>query len=172
MRLRCGEVLFEAHVREGRSGFEVSLGARSFRVVIEDGGPGVFHLRDGSLTRTFHVARDGEAVHLFWEGVVYRLDEESEGGRKAARADLGALEAPMPGRVIAVRVAPGQRVDRGQELLVVEAMKMENALRAPRDGIVRAVHAKAGDMVAPGVALVEIGDDPGAATAGHAGRAE
>ncbi len=62
----------------------------------------------------------------------------------------------MPGRVAAVKVAPGQRVAKGDELLVVEAMKMENALRAPRDGVVRAVHVAAGDMVAPGRALVEV----------------
>jgi 3-methylcrotonyl-CoA carboxylase alpha subunit len=62
----------------------------------------------------------------------------------------------MPGRVAVVRVVPGQRVARGEELLVVEAMKMENALRAPRDGVVRAVHVAAGELVAPGRALVEV----------------
>jgi len=62
----------------------------------------------------------------------------------------------MPGRVVAVRVVPGQRVSKGEDMLVVEAMKMENALRAPRAGIVRAIHVAAGDMVAPGRPLVEI----------------
>ena len=62
----------------------------------------------------------------------------------------------MPGRVTAVRVEAGQRVKRGEELLVVEAMKMENALRAPRDGVVRAVHVSPGDMVVPGRPLVEL----------------
>ena len=45
---------------------------------------------------------------------------------------------------------------KGQELLVVEAMKMENALRAPRDGTVKAIRAKPGDMVSPGIVLVEL----------------
>jgi 3-methylcrotonyl-CoA carboxylase alpha subunit len=62
----------------------------------------------------------------------------------------------MPGRVTAVKVASGQRVAKGEELLVVEAMKMENALRAPRDGVVRAVKVAPGDTVAPGRALVEL----------------
>ena len=52
--------------------------------------------------------------------------------RPAHRHDPGALEAPMPGRVAAVNVSAGQRVAKGEELLVVEAMKMENALRAPQ----------------------------------------
>jgi biotin carboxyl carrier protein len=51
-------------------------------------------------------------------------------------------------------------VARGEELLVVEARKLENALRAPRAGVVRAVHVTAGEMVAPGRPLVEIEADP------------
>ena len=65
----------------------------------------------------------------------------------------------MPGRVAAVRATPGQAVKKGEEILVVEAMKMENALRAPRDGVVRAVHVAVGDMVAPGRPLVELEAD-------------
>jgi 3-methylcrotonyl-CoA carboxylase alpha subunit len=62
----------------------------------------------------------------------------------------------MPGRVIAVKASPGQRVARGEELVVVESMKMENAIRAPREGTVKSVAAKVGDMVSPGVVLVEM----------------
>ena len=62
----------------------------------------------------------------------------------------------MPGKVIAVKVAPGDTVGKGDELLVVEAMKMENAIRAPREGRVKSVSARVGDMVSPGVVLVEL----------------
>jgi 3-methylcrotonyl-CoA carboxylase alpha subunit len=62
----------------------------------------------------------------------------------------------MPGKVIAVKAAPGQVVAKGDELLVVEAMKMENALRAPRGGVVKTVRARVGDMVQPGLVLVEL----------------
>ena len=62
----------------------------------------------------------------------------------------------MPGKVIAVRVAPGQAVRKGDEMLVIEAMKMENALRAPHDGTVKAVTVRVGDMVSPGTVLVEL----------------
>jgi biotin carboxyl carrier protein len=61
--------------------------------------------------------------------------------------------------VSAVKVEVGAHVRKGEELLVVEAMKMENALRAPRDGVVRAVHVGVGEMVAPGRALVELEDE-------------
>jgi glutaconyl-CoA/methylmalonyl-CoA decarboxylase subunit gamma len=62
----------------------------------------------------------------------------------------------MPGKVIAVKAAPGQAVKKGDELLVVEAMKMEKSVRAPRDGTVRTVAARVGDMVGPGTILVEL----------------
>jgi biotin carboxyl carrier protein len=62
----------------------------------------------------------------------------------------------MPGKVIAVKAVPGQAVKKGDEVVVIEAMKMENALRAPRDGTIKTVAVKVGDMVGPGATLVEL----------------
>jgi 3-methylcrotonyl-CoA carboxylase alpha subunit len=59
----------------------------------------------------------------------------------------GRVLAPMPGRVVMVKIEPGDVVVQGQELLVVEAMKMELALKAPRDGVIAEVRAAAGDFV-------------------------
>lgn len=127
-------------------------------VTVEALGGGAFVWREGDRVETFHCVRDPQGViHLFWRGAVYRIEPEAGGGRAAAHRPVsGGLEAPMPGRVIAVRVAAGQPVARGQELLVIEAMKMENALRAPREGTVKSVAARVGDMVSPGVVLVEL----------------
>jgi len=74
----------------------------------------------------------------------------------AAGAAEGALTAMMPSKVIAVHVKVGDRVQAGQVVLVLEAMKMESELKAPRDGTVKAVHCAPGDSVNPGVALVVI----------------
>ncbi len=156
MRLRCGDQAFEVEVREEPEGLEARVAGRSFRFALAALGPGVFSVREGARVRTLHVARDGAALHLSWDGVAYTIVEEREGALAARRHDKGVLEAPMPGRVAAVRVRVGQEVARGDELLVVEAMKMENALRAPRDGVVRAVHVAAGDAVVPGRPLVEL----------------
>lgn len=155
-RLRCGDRVFAPVVHAKGASFEVTLGGRSFSLALEPLADGVFLVREGGRACVLHVARDGAAVHAFWDGVAYVLEEEREGARAAHRHDAGGLEAPMPGRVAAVHVAAGQRVTRGQELLVVEAMKMENALRAPKAGVVRSVAVKVGDMVAPGRVLVEI----------------
>jgi 3-methylcrotonyl-CoA carboxylase alpha subunit len=143
MRLVCGDQTIDVDVRDGEG-------------EVEPLGPGVFVFRQGDRRETFHCVRDGDTVHLFWRGRAYRLEEETERSRTSHRHVGGGLEAPMPGKVIAVKVAPGDTVMKGDELLVVEAMKMENAVRAPREGRVKSVSAQVGDMVSPGVVLVEL----------------
>jgi biotin carboxyl carrier protein len=64
----------------------------------------------------------------------------------------------MPGIVTKVLVAAGESVRKGQPLVAVEAMKMEHLIRAPRDGRVRELRARVGEMVGGGVALVEMED--------------
>jgi propionyl-CoA carboxylase alpha chain len=71
-------------------------------------------------------------------------------------ADSGKIvRSPMPGLVLSIAVAAGQEVKAGDTLAVVEAMKMENVLRAERDGKVKAIHVKAGESVAVDAALLE-----------------
>jgi propionyl-CoA carboxylase alpha chain len=71
-------------------------------------------------------------------------------------ADGGkAVRCPMPGQVVSIAVAEGQEVKAGEALAVVEAMKMENVLRAERDGVVGLVRAKAGDSLAVDQVILE-----------------
>ena len=156
MRLRCGEQTFEPRLQLRGDGASVTLADRTLELLLQPVAEGVFLVRGDGRAGLLHFARDGERVHVFWEGVAYTLQQEAEGARRTARPETGALEAPMPGRVTALKVEAGRRVSKGEELLVVEAMKMENALRAPREGTVRAVHVAVGDMVAPGRPLLEI----------------
>ena len=157
MRVLCGGEVRQVDLREGAGGLEVVVDGARFRPDVQEAAPGVHLLTDGDARETFHAVRDGDVVHLWWRGQAYAVQEESEAYRAAHRHHgSGGLEAPMPGKVIAVRVEPGQDVTRGQELLVVEAMKMENGIRAPRDGRVKTVSARVGDMVNPGLVLVEL----------------
>jgi acetyl/propionyl-CoA carboxylase alpha subunit len=157
VRLAFGDEAHTATVEADRGGAaEVTIDGRVFALRLEETGPAAYLLKIGERATAFHCVRDGDLVHLFWAGVSYRLTIEREGVRSAARTPSGSLEAPMPGKVIAVKVAPGQAVAKGDELVVVEAMKMENALRAPRAGVVKTVKAKVGEMVQPGLVLVEL----------------
>jgi 3-methylcrotonyl-CoA carboxylase alpha subunit len=156
MRLLCGDAAHDLVVRETRDGIAVTIGEKRFEVTLEAIAPGIWLLRRDGGQEVFHCVRDGDDVHLFWRGCAYRMALEREGARRSARHAHGGLEAPMPGKVIKLSVREGQAVAKGDEILVVEAMKMENAIRAPRDGRVTRLAAKLGDMVSPGVVLVEI----------------
>lgn len=81
-------------------------------------------------------------------------------GEGRQRAGAGEVKAPMPGLVLRVLVAPGQRVAAGEGLVVLEAMKMENQIKAPAAGTVEAVRAAAGTAVEKGQVLLILG--PGA----------
>ena len=66
------------------------------------------------------------------------------------------LRSPMPGRVISILVRPGDRVSAGDEVCVVEAMKMEQSIRATRDGIIKAVHVQPMDSITADDPLIEL----------------
>lgn len=74
----------------------------------------------------------------------------------AGAASASAIKAPLPGNVVKILVSAGQAVKRGETLLVMEAMKMENNIMAEKDGTVKAIYVEVGRTVALGDALVEI----------------
>jgi biotin carboxyl carrier protein len=76
--------------------------------------------------------------------------------RRWSRPDPRLVTAHIPGVIRAVHVTPGQPVRWGERLLVLEAMKMQNDVLAPRAGVVRAVHAGVGEMVPRGHLLIEL----------------
>lgn len=94
----------------------------------------------------------------------YRFEIEVRDPRRFARRSAGAggegvqtVAAPMPGKVVRVLVAAGDSVEAGQGLLVVEAMKMQNEMKAARAGSVLSISAREGDTVAAGEVLATIG---------------
>jgi len=75
---------------------------------------------------------------------------------KSVIASPGAVMAPLPGLIQKITVNPGDTVQAGQNLIVMEAMKMENDIAATRDGIIRIIHVKVGDSVNEGDILIEL----------------
>ncbi|MFZ9297527.1 MAG: acetyl/propionyl/methylcrotonyl-CoA carboxylase subunit alpha [Hylemonella sp.] len=103
------------------------------------------------------VIRDGEIAHVFTpQGAtqIIVLDTLSHAGETMAAA--GGLTAPMPGKLVAFLVGPGDQVRQGQVLAVLEAMKMEHTIAAPADGEVAELLYAQGDQVAEGVALLTL----------------
>jgi 3-methylcrotonyl-CoA carboxylase alpha subunit len=92
-------------------------------------------------------AESGSAIVTEVDPIAHAADHAGEGGR---------LTAPMPGKVVAFLVAAGDRVQRGQALAVMEAMKMEHTINAPRDGVVGELLYAAGDQVSEGGELLRL----------------
>jgi 3-methylcrotonyl-CoA carboxylase alpha subunit len=106
-------------------------------------------------------AKRGRHIWLHMNGRTFHF-EKAAGGHGAGAAGGSAdriLRAPMPGQVRAVYVEAGQAVEEGQELLLLEAMKMEIRIQAPRAAQVAAVNVGAGDSVDKDQVLVELDDE-------------
>ena len=143
---------------------EVSV-ADGSTVVIGDARYAVERLDSGTWRVTangrgllVHVVPDGDGCWVHVDGRVHRIELTRAGtpSRARPRAVDHGLSAPMPATVLSIVAPVGQAVKSGDVVLMLEAMKMELAVRAPRDGVVTAVHCRAGELVQPGVTLVEI----------------
>jgi biotin carboxyl carrier protein len=135
---------------------EVTLDGRQLRIDFRaiSGLPVYSLLLDAqSYQAVIEPAQSGLAVHL--RGRLYQATVEDETQRllreTAGAFNVGSeefkLKAPMPGMVVAVPVANGQQVKKGQDLVILESMKMQNELKAPRPGMVCRVLVQAGDNV-------------------------
>ncbi|MCW8861286.1 MAG: acetyl/propionyl/methylcrotonyl-CoA carboxylase subunit alpha [Rhodospirillales bacterium] len=101
------------------------------------------------------VSQHADELTIILHGSSHRLAVFDPAMRAAGQeAGTGRLTAPMPGKVVAVMVKEGQKVEQGVQLLVLEAMKMEHTITAPADGTVAAIHFAAGDQVDDGAELL------------------
>jgi 3-methylcrotonyl-CoA carboxylase alpha subunit len=118
----------------------------------------VVHL--GRAERVYAIVSAGERW-AFWNGQVFRegtaaAPSRTSGLGAGAAAEAAVLAAPMPATVLKVLVEAGGRVDKGETLVLLEAMKMELSVRAPRRGTVKAIRCRQGDLVQPDQVLVEL----------------
>jgi biotin carboxyl carrier protein len=121
-------------------------------------GAGLYRVADGDRRWTVAVAGPPDNRWVWIDGRVLRMDPPRSAGRVRGRSGPHDLSSPMPATVVRVTVSAGDRVARGDTLLILEAMKMELPIRAAYDGIVKAVHCQPGELVQPGVNLIEISE--------------
>ncbi|MFQ3611372.1 MAG: biotin/lipoyl-containing protein, partial [Fimbriimonadales bacterium] len=120
-------------------------------------GTGLIVLSDGQRHWQVAYHQTLNEVQILYRGRLYRFQRPRPVGSTTQHGSAdGLLTAPMPGLITKVLVQVGDRVEAGQRLLVLEAMKMEQALYAPFEGTVRQLNAKEGEIVQEGAILVEI----------------
>ena len=144
----------------------VTLNGEPFAWDVAELGEGRFHLLyEGRSYNAEVVSADyaAKVVVLKLNGRRIELNAKDRfdlllerlGMSNAAAAKVNELKAPMPGLIVDIRVQPGQAVQKGDALLVLEAMKMENILKAPADGTVASLKVNLRDNVQKGQVLVQ-----------------
>ncbi|MEM7043047.1 MAG: acetyl/propionyl/methylcrotonyl-CoA carboxylase subunit alpha [Pseudomonadota bacterium] len=125
---------------------------------------GRLRLRIDNHLRTARALRCDRTIAVLMGGAAYEFTlPDPLAGSDHAEASGDRLIAPMPGLVRVVSTEPGKEVAKGDPLIVLEAMKMEHALPAPRDGRIAEVFVSVGDQVADGAILMALEQDDGAA---------
>ena len=142
--------------KEGR--YIAVLSGREIEVDVRESGPHAMSLLVGSRSHEIALERVEGGYRVAIDGDVLDVSLlEAARGTAAPRRASGAtarVQAPMPGKIVRVLADPGDEVAAGQGLVVMEAMKMENEIRAPRAGRVKEAPVREGQAVETGALLV------------------
>ena len=156
----AGDAAFAVRLRAGPGAqASVTIGERTNAAEVRRAGDEL-RIRLGDATFPATVVARFDERYVFCDGTMTRLrlvDPLAHPEDEAPRG--GHLTAPMSGTVVGVLVRPGQRVERGAPLMILEAMKMEHTIAAPAAGKVSAVNYRAGEQVAEGADLIDIDAD-------------
>jgi propionyl-CoA carboxylase alpha chain len=164
--VRLGDAEFALEISRKEDGLAVRFADEGRRlVIVSEWKPGEVLWSgtvdsDPVLVQVRPVPNGFDLMHRGVEARAYVFTErEAEVARlvppKQAANGGKAVRCPMPGQVVSIAVAEGQEVKAGEALAVVEAMKMENVLRAERDGVVKRIHARPGDSLAVDAVILE-----------------
>ena len=157
VRLQCGELVRSIRVCPDRLGsVALTLDGTAQNATVLDFSDGRLRYVVDGVTRSAIAVFAGTTLHLALDGHSFVFAEVSPFPDADARKDPSKARSPVAGKLTQVLVTPGTAVQVGQQLVCVEAMKMEMWLCAEAAGVVQAVHGKAGDQVESGAVLVEL----------------
>ncbi|XP_074048069.1 propionyl-CoA carboxylase alpha chain, mitochondrial isoform X1 [Macrotis lagotis] len=167
LSIKMGDEIHSVIASNSGSGFHVEVDGSKLNVTSEWNlaSPLLSVNIDGTQRTVQCLSREaGGHMSIQFLGTVYKVHILTELAaklnkfmlEKVAEDTSSILRSPMPGVVVAVSVKPGDMVSEGQEICVIEAMKMQNSMGAGKTGKVKSVHCKAGDTVGEGDLLVEL----------------
>jgi len=144
-----------ATVEFDANGYRITIGEAAYRVSAEAYEQGRIDAVIDQQRVSATVIEDRDRLYVFtgWQTCVFAYIDPLAVAAEGHSAE-SSLRAPMPGRVIAQSVQPGERVEKGAPLMILEAMKMECAIHAPAAGKVESFHFSVGDQVTEGAELL------------------
>ncbi|RYF29790.1 MAG: 3-methylcrotonyl-CoA carboxylase, partial [Comamonadaceae bacterium] len=153
-----GGALSAGIVSTRRGHFDVSIGERTHAIELEEIGEHTARVACDGLCERVAFHRDSAALLMQYRGVPVRVEDKTRAAtaRQGDAGGDGKVRASMNGRVVAVLAAIGDRVEAGQPVLTLEAMKMEHIHAAPVGGRLTALHVQVGDQVSASRIVAEI----------------
>ncbi len=157
-RFQSGNQVYEISIERQGEVFQASVDGQSYPVELLDAQPGQISLRFAGRPVTLYWAADGGQKWVSLNGCAYRLEKPAPRAARSAAEPGGGqvVRSPMPAQVRAVQVAEGDPVEKGQTLLLLEAMKMEIRVKAPAAGRVARLLVSAGQAVEKDQLLAEV----------------
>ncbi len=153
---------YSVSIQKKNEHYQVKIGDRIFDMQAEHITPNCLLLTEANGHKRIYLANSGQKtfIHLNGRSLVVEHPETKEktsfqADDHLAGADHG-IYAPMPGKILKIFVQENQAVTAKQNLVIVEAMKMEHSVRAPRKGVVKKINFKEGDLVDTGQEILEI----------------
>jgi 3-methylcrotonyl-CoA carboxylase alpha subunit len=153
-----GETPHTTRIRFLEAGLRFAVDGREYSLEGEALADGRLLLRLDGRAFKARAVRDGSDWHVLREGDYRRLALAPLAAEDDS-AGAGSLAAPMSGKVVKVLTQMGAKVAKGDALLILEAMKMEHTIAAPKDGVVKEIHYGAGEQVPEGAELITMGTD-------------
>ena len=150
----------EIDFKDGK--YQVKLGDKQYNVDSQPISENCLSLLVDGKAYTVFIAEDEGKKYISLQGEQFCVEEakvQTEARsvtESAALKGVPTISSPMPGKIVKILVGEGDRVEKGQGLVIVEAMKMENEIRSPSAGIVKKICFKEGDLVDAAVPIIEL----------------
>lgn len=142
--------------------YQIKIGDKLLEADIRQLDPHTLSLLVEGRSYRAYLARDKDRRLIQIQGQQFELTESLQdsdgffGGSGRSEEDELRIKAPMPGKVIKISVNEGEEVRKNQTLVIVEAMKMENEIKASLEAVVKKIHAAAGDLVDTDTPIIEL----------------
>lgn len=163
-----GKESVRVELREaGENLYEVTLDGHTVRVDVSKSGRTVYSvIEDGQQFEAMVDERGGPKFDVLVRGRLFHLEASDERSRMLSQATAAVATGPenvtadMPGKIVKLEAAVGEAVAAGQPVVIVEAMKMENPIGSPIDGVVTEISVREGDTVEAGAPLFTVSPPP------------
>lgn len=154
---------FEVHI-DIKNEHEISaeINGERTEVSVQKVAGNVFSVFQGERLLMVYVAEDREKIYVSINGEQYRFDKAAQRkagyrpGMDTSRPEGNEICAPMPGKLLKLFVKEGQEINANDRLFIVEAMKMENEVRAGRSGVIKKINFKENDLLSVGEPVIEL----------------